>query len=388
MPVNEQISQKINELGICVIVPTYNNCNTLADVVNGVLQYTSNVIVVNDGSTDQTSSVLEQFKNIKIISYSQNQGKGIALREGFKSAIEQGYQYAITIDSDGQHNPDDIPLFVEKVDFEGEALIIGVRNMDQETVPGKSNFGRKFSNFWFKVETGITHDDTQSGFRLYPLKPIEKIKLFTSKFELEIELIVHLAWKGIEVKSVPVSVKYFPKEQRVSHFRPMVDFTRISILNSFLVILAFIYFRPVMFFSKKKLSELLFNKDETNHKKALSIAFGIFMGIIPIWGFQLALAILLAFLLKLNKPLVIIFANISIPPMIPFLIYLSMLCGKLWVTNPAIPDMHNLNFEVIKPYILQYIYGSITLAICAGVVIGLVSYFILHLFRKERIKTA
>ena len=252
MHVDNPISQKIDRLGICVIVPTYNNHKTLAGVINGILQYTNHIIVVNDGSANETAGILANYNDIRVISFSQNRGKGIALREGFKTALELGFQYAITIDSDGQHNPGDIPLFVEKLDAEGESLIIGVRNMEQESVPGKSNFGRKFSNFWFNVETGIKHDDTQSGFRLYPLKPIAQTKLFTSKFELEIELIVRLAWKGAEIKSVPVTVKYFPKDERVSHFRPAIDFTRISILNTVLVTLAFLYFRPMLFFSKKK----------------------------------------------------------------------------------------------------------------------------------------
>ena len=102
--------------------------------------------------------------------------------------------------------------------------------MEQEGIPGKSSFGNKFSNFWFKVETGITLPDTQTGFRLYPLEPISKMKLFTTKFETEIEVIVKLAWKNVKCIPIKINVLYDPNE-RVTHFRPLRDFTRISILK-------------------------------------------------------------------------------------------------------------------------------------------------------------
>lgn len=239
---------------VCVLLPTYNNSGTIAGVIDGIYSITNDLIVVNDGSTDETDAILAQYSDIQLISYPKNKGKGNALLAGFRYAISKGYHYAITIDSDGQHNPADIPAFAEKLQETGQALIIGERNMEQASVPGKSNFGRKFSNFWFKVETGITHNDTQSGFRLYPLLAFENMKFYTPKFEFEIEILVRLAWKGVKVESVPVSVKYFPKEERVSHFRPFQDFTRISILNTALVFLALAWHRPLMYIKGKKWS--------------------------------------------------------------------------------------------------------------------------------------
>jgi glycosyltransferase involved in cell wall biosynthesis len=360
----------------------------VADVVTKTTQYCADVIVVNDGSTDKTYHLLENIREIELISYQVNQGKGYALKTGFARAAGMGFEYAITIDSDGQHNPADIPTFLEKLDTDGEAMIIGNRNMDQPGIPKKSNFGRKFSNFWFWVETGIKNNDTQSGFRLYPLRPFKKMKLITRKFEFEIESIVRLAWKGIPVTSVPVSVIYMPKETRVSHFRPFRDFTRISILNTFLVFLAFAYFRPMMYLRilKKNGIKYLFSTNSTPTKQAFSVAFGVFMGIFPIWGFQLATAILLAFLLKLNKPLVILFANISIPPFLPFILYLSMLCGSIWVTNNApllqLPEKFELDY--VKPFLLQYLAGSISLAIIAAVAFGSVTYA--YLLIRNKIK--
>lgn len=385
MSVEFETKSIFDEYKICVLLPTYNNIGTIAGVIDGIYSITKDLIVVNDGSTDDTGLILQQYPDIQLISYPKNKGKGKALLAGFRYAISKGYNYAITIDSDGQHNPADIPAFAEKLQETGQALIIGERNMEQASVPGKSNFGRKFSNFWFQVETGIRHNDTQSGFRLYPLLAFKNMKFYTPKFEFEIEILVRLAWKGIKVESVPVSVRYFPKEERVSHFRPFRDFTRISILNTALVFLALAWHRPLMYIKGQNLSGFFFNSSETVLKRSLSVAFGVFMGIIPIWGFQLVTAIALAFLFKLNKPLVILFANISIPPMIPLILFLSLVCGKFWVSNATILLFNSaLNLETIKPFLLQYIVGSISLAILSAIVFGTLTFIILSTFRRVK----
>jgi len=105
------LTERINKLKTCVIIPTYNNHKTLQRVIDGVLNLTQNILVVNDGSTDTTEEILKQYPNVIQIRIEKNQGKGNALRQGFKKAIELHYEYAITIDSDGQHYPDDIPVF-------------------------------------------------------------------------------------------------------------------------------------------------------------------------------------------------------------------------------------------------------------------------------------
>lgn len=239
----------------CVLIPTYNNAQTLPALVTDILTYTDKVVVVNDGSTDETAVILKQFP-VEIVSYEKNKGKGWALRQGFKRAVELGYTYAITIDSDGQHYADDLNVFLNAVDQHPAAIIIGARNMEQSSVPGKSSFGNKFSNFWFWVETGIKLPDTQSGYRLYPVKELAALTFFTLKYEFEIEVIVRAAWKGIDVTCVPVKVFYPEKEKRISHFRPFRDFSRISVLNTVLVAIAFLYIKPRDFFRsfKKKTS--------------------------------------------------------------------------------------------------------------------------------------
>jgi glycosyltransferase involved in cell wall biosynthesis len=388
------IKDKFTQLSACVIIPTYNNAATLAAVITDVAMYTNDIIVVNDGSTDDTKTIAAAFTNVQLISYTKNAGKGFALRKAFTYATQKGYQYAITIDSDGQHFAKDLPLFIDTLEQEKNAIIIGARNMDQASVPGGSSFGNRFSNFWFKVETGLTSPDTQSGYRLYPLAPLSKMFFFTRKYEFEIEVLVRAAWQDIKVLAVPVTVYYAPKAERVSHFRPFKDFFRISVLNTILVLITLLYIKPRnllrSIFVKKNFRQILkghlYNPTHSVQLKAASVGFGVFMGIIPIWGFQLAIAIFLAVLLKLNKPLVIIAANISIPPMIPIIIFLSYKAGAFWMGNKALQISYNstLSLTAIKNNLQQYIYGSITLAIVAGVFFTVLTFLLLKLFDNKK----
>jgi glycosyltransferase involved in cell wall biosynthesis len=393
MSLSAPVRESFNAYRVCVIIPTYNNAATLQKVIQDVSVYTSNIIVVNDGSSDNTPDILSQFPSVHLITYQPNAGKGWALRQGFDAAVKLNYQYAISIDSDGQHFAYDLPAFINQLMVDQNAVIIGARNMNQSTVPGGSNFGNKFSNFWFKVETGITAPDTQSGYRLYPLEPIKKMHFFSKKYEFEIEVLVRLAWSGVKVVSVPVTVYYAPKEARVSHFRPYKDFFRISVLNTLLVLIAFLYVKPRDFFKsifvkrnlKRVLKDQLINSDHSAVVKSVSVAFGVFMGIVPIWGFQLLVAISLAILFKLNKVLVIIAANISIPPMIPFIIFGSYKAGAAWMGKNAVELEYSrsLSLDIIKRNLQQYIYGSITLAVVAGLFFGLLTLVLLKIFRKQ-----
>ncbi|HRP58247.1 DUF2062 domain-containing protein [Agriterribacter sp.] len=386
-------SKVFNQYRTCVIIPTYNNADTLPAVIADVAAHTHNIIVVNDGSTDNTASILASFPYINIVSYPKNKGKGRALQKGFERALELGYTHAITIDSDGQHFAKDLPVFMDKLKLSKNAIIIGARNMDQSSVPGKSSFGYKFSNFWFKIETGINAPDTQSGYRLYPVALMKDIHFFTRKYEFEIEVLVRAAWKGIKIESVPVSVYYAPKEERISHFRPFKDFFRISLLNALLVLVAFLYIKPRNFlrslFKKRNwgafFRDEVFNVNEPHHIKAFSVALGICMGIMPVWGFQLVTAIFLSVVLKLNKALVIIAANISIPPLIPLIIFFSYKTGAVWMKNGGgnLTLASDLTFESVKNDFRQYLYGSITLAIALGILCGLLTWALLTFFRKK-----
>jgi glycosyltransferase involved in cell wall biosynthesis len=386
----KEINQLMDQLNCCVLMPTYNNERTLERVLLEIMALVDHqrIVVVNDGATDATASILAKYTDrIKVLTQPKNGGKGKALRKGFSYASEQGFSYALTIDSDGQHYPDDIPLLLRALKENPGACIMGSRNMAQEGVPQKSSFGNKFSNFWFFVETGIKLPDTQTGFRIYPLNKVKKLWLVTTKFELEIEVIVKLAWRLVPFVAVPIRVKYDPNE-RVSHFRPGKDFTRISILNTFLVIIALLWYYPRLLFAKKTwklIAHEAIKPEESNMRKASSLAFGVFMGIVPLWGFQLLLGIPLAVLFRLNKILFITAANISIPPMIPFILYVSFVCGQLVLTGEMNHhQLFELTMDSIQTNALQYVVGACVFAVLAGVVTFVLSFGLLKVFRKGK----
>ncbi|MBC3757212.1 DUF2062 domain-containing protein [Hyunsoonleella sp. SJ7] len=391
---NPTLTQNIKLLNVCVLIPTYNNERTLKRVLDGVLEITDRVIAVNDGSTDNTKSILEGYPQIEKVSIQKNKGKGNALREGFKRAVELGYDFAITIDSDGQHFPEDISVFMAELERSENKnmLLIGARNMSQEGVPGKSSFGNKFSNFWFWFETGIKLTDTQSGFRLYPLKAIDKLRLVTNKFEYEVEVIVKAAWEDVEVKNVPIQVLY-DENERVSHFRPFKDFTRISILNTYLVFLTLVYIKPRNLFRKLKKKgfkqffvEDFLGSNDTPTKKALSIALGVFIGLSPFWGFHTVIVIFLAIFLRLNKVIAFAFSNVSLPPFIPFVLYASAKMGQfiMGVDYNYTLEMFQNDFEITE-HLKTYIVGSFTLASFSALICGTLGFLILSVFHRNRI---
>lgn len=382
----------LKDIHCCILIPTYNNQKTLRRVIDGVLAYSSeDIIVINDGSTDDTALILESYRgNIHILTNEKNSGKGFSLRRGFKEATALGYKNAISIDSDGQHLPSDIPLFIETALRNPGALLMGSRNMDQEGVPGKSSFGNKFSNFWFKFETGLTLPDTQTGFRLYPLDAIRKIRLFTSKFETEIEVIVKLAWR--DVKIIPINIQViYDSNERVTHFRPFRDFTRISILNTYFVILTLLFYLPrrLFYYVKKKglwqiIKEEALKKNESNTSKAKSIGFGIFMGIVPIWGFQLLIGIPLSIYFRMNKVLFLTAANISLPPCIPLIIFGSYKFGGLFYRNGVeLTSFQDLTLESIHVNFVQYFIGGTLLALFSGLAAFTISWLVLMTVRKN-----
>lgn len=392
-----ELKAGLEKFNCCIVIPTFNNAKTLSNLLLDLSILSDRLIVVNDGSTDETSEVLGQYENTGIIQFEKNRGKGAALKAGFREAVKQGYDRAITMDSDSQHSPEDLKNFLDALVEQPDALIVGSRDLEAENMPGKNTFGNRFSNFWFVVETGKKLPDTQSGYRLYPLHKMRGMKFYGGKYEFEFEVLVRLSWRGIPVIPVTVSVYYPPDGERISHFRPFRDFFRISVLNSILTIMGILIFRPLLFFrslTKGNIKDFIrrevVRSEEGNAKKATAIGFGVFMGIVPVWGYQMILSVLFAHWLKLNKAIVLLSSNISLGPMMPVIIFLSYMFGSVFVSNPEmlVPNFEEIDLSVIKNQIIQYLIGSIALAISTGLGFGLVSYLILNFLRKDgRVKT-
>ncbi|MDR2773749.1 MAG: glycosyltransferase [Tannerella sp.] len=245
------LQRRMEALRLCVVIPTYNNRKTLACVINDVLQQTTDIIVVNDGSTDDTAEILNGFsgKVAEVVSYMPNRGKGFALKSGFNRAEKLGYKGALTIDSDGQHLVADMETFVGYAEKYPGALLLGQRTVEGR-MPAKNSFANKFSNFWFAVYTAYRFNDTQNGFRLYPLASMKGLRPLFPRYEAELEILVRSAWKGLAIVPVPAHVYYPPAGEHVTHFRPRKDFFRISALNLLFFILTIVYGYPLMLFHR------------------------------------------------------------------------------------------------------------------------------------------
>jgi glycosyltransferase involved in cell wall biosynthesis len=388
-----QSKQKFKELKCCIIIPTYNNDQTLEQLIIDVLEYAEDVIVINDGSTDQTPGILKKFSFLRVINIPKNKGKGYALRLGFHYALKQGFHYAITIDSDGQHYADDLIKFLDKIEQEPDSVIIGARNMNHDSVPGTSSFGHKFSIFWFRIETGFKLPDIQSGYRLYPLEKMERMRFFGKKYEFEVEVLVRLAWKDVNINSVPIKVYYAPKGERVSHFRKFRDFTRVSIANTLLVFIALLWINPFRFVKalrkksiKRFIQEYIINSNDSNMRIAASVTVGVFIGILPVWGFQMLVAYGTAYFLKLNRFVTVTASNISIPPMLPFILFLSYITGGLIVgyNKHVVKYSPGMTLTWIKANLLQYLVGSVVFGILAAIALGTITWVLLRIFRKPQ----
>ena len=245
------ITVGVEENEVCAVIPTYQNAKTLLKVVADVHRVVDTVIVVDDGSNDGTAALLDKAtgneRPEKVLTHPKNCGKGAALKTGLTYARQQGFRYAVTVDADGQHRADDIPALLKAVEEEPDALAIGSRGLQHENMPAKSTFANRFSNFWFALQTLQRLPDTQSGLRIYPLRRLHGLRWMSARYEAELTLLVFSAWAGVKLLPIPVSVYYPPRDQRVTHFRPGRDFTRISVLNTLLCFLMVVYGWPRIF---------------------------------------------------------------------------------------------------------------------------------------------
>ncbi len=380
---------------ITAIIPTYNNAATLAEVIERVARFLPDIIVVNDGSTDTTADILANRNDCTVIFFSENRGKGCALLAGFEKAEESGFTHAITIDSDGQHLPEDIPLLIKSIDINPETLWVGNRILpytEGEKPPVRSIFGRKFGNFWYKFNTGIVLHDTQCGFRAYPLKEIRALPCQGKRYEYEQEALVKAAWNGIPVKEVPIRLYYLPADKVVSHFRPVRDFIRISKVNSKAAITRILL--PVTALEvpgatwREKIIALAKHELRANtspKKAASSVSLGVFMGIFPIHGFQVATLMGLTFLLRLNRPLAILGVCVSSPPFMPFLIVVAVATGRLVLPPDLIMLQGQKTAQILAQGALEFVVGSTILSIVAGIAAYFITFPMFQQLTKKRL---
>lgn len=218
------------------VIPVYDNGGTIRDVALGCRERLPHVVVVDDGSTDVDVRALLSETDITVIRHESNQGKGKALLTALDFAFKKNACYMITIDGDGQHQASDLEKFIPLLQKDEDTLLIGCRDFSRPNIPKRSQLGRDISNFWLRVETGVSVKDCQSGFRAYPVKHFKKLSLSGAHYDFETEALVRAAWAGLHLQMVEIDVWYPEAGKRVSSFRPLVDTLRISLMHLRLVL--------------------------------------------------------------------------------------------------------------------------------------------------------
>lgn len=206
---------------ILLLIPAFNEERTIRQVVKGCLNHVENVLVVDDGSTDRTADQAERAA-ARIIRLPENRGKGHALKAGFRFAIDQGYDWVITMDGDAQHDPEDLPACLGALN--GLDLLLGNRMTDTSSMPLLRRFANRLSTWLVSRAAGIRIHDSQTGFRAYSRRLLERLELRSGGYDLESEVIIAAARSGLRVGQFPIRTVYAGETSRFRTFRDSARF--------------------------------------------------------------------------------------------------------------------------------------------------------------------
>lgn len=212
-----------------IAIPAYDEAVTVRDVAIRARRQCPNVIVVDDGSSDGTAEALAGL-DVTVLHNDRNRGKGGSLARAFDHALARGALGVITLDADGQHAPEEIPLFLDQSAEHPSALLIGARRREQRKASCSRYVANRIADFWIGWAAGLPIEDSQSGFRLYPASLLRTMGLKSDKtrsFVFESEILIEAARQGITCRTVAITVN--PRlGPRPSHFRPFEDILRIT----------------------------------------------------------------------------------------------------------------------------------------------------------------
>ena len=371
---------------LCVVIPCFNHPDTVAGVARAAQKFCP-VLVVDDGSNPPVPPSTADT----IIRLETNSGKGAALQAGFQRAREMGFTHAITMDADGQHFAEDLPKFIESAGLRPDALTVGVRDFFAAGCPTHRRRSNAVSTFWFRVETGVRLGDTQCGFRCYPLALTKDLKARSGRYAFELEFMVRASWVGTRIIPVPVKCSYAPDQIRLSHFRPVKDLAHITFMNIGLVAQSWLVPKKLRVLWSLGKKESLWQTisdffDEYAHEPARvagAVGLGLFCGIAPFWGVQMLVAATLAHWLRLNKAITLLASNISIPPLVPFIIYGATVLGHWLFTGKILTISPSEIRTHAGEFLWQWIVGSFVLAALVAAVGIFTTYCAARLWRRK-----
>jgi uncharacterized protein (DUF2062 family) len=348
-----------------VVAPTYNNAGTLADVLGRADAQGVAVIVVDDGSTDGTAGVIAGWLSrprghaAHAERHPRNRGKAAALKTGFAAARRLGYTHALSIDTDGQLAPEQIPQMLAVAERNPAALVVGVRDASAADYPARSRLGRRAANLLVRMECGLTVRDSQCGLRVYPLAADALYRAKARRYGFETEVIVRAGWAGVPVAEAPARCTYFAADRRVSHFRPWRDSVRACGMHARLVARALLpggrahapapegsgrhpagdrperlpVWREVVRWLSPREAWRQIRQDAPEGAKrtmmAGSLGVGAFIGCLPTWGLHAVIALYVARRLNLNPLGTVLGTQVAFPPLGILLAVASVAVGHL-----------------------------------------------------------
>ncbi len=373
----------------CIIIPCFNHPETVVAVARAAQAHCP-VLIVDDGSTVP----LENVPGCTLMRLERNSGKGAALCAGFKRAQELGFSHAITMDADGQHFAEDLPKFIVVAQENPEALGVGVRDFYAAGCPARRRRANAVSTFWFRIETGVRLGDSQCGFRCYPLALTQQLKTRSGNYAFELEFMVRASWVGTPIIAVPIKCTYGPDHMKRSHFKPSRDLTHITVMNIGLVLQSWFVPRTLRvawsFGDKKSFWKTAreFFEDHARDplRMSLAVGLGLFFGIAPIWGYQMIAAAAAAHFLRLNKAITLLASNISIPPMMPLILYGALALGHWLFTGRALSlsfTVRHMTRAAALESLGEWLVGSLVLGVLVAVVGTVTAYSLARLIRQR-----
>lgn len=374
-------------------VPVFNNRSTVRDVAAACCSVLKNIVVVDDGSTDADIASLLSDIDVVVLKHKKNLGKGQAIRTAARYIEAQSGLYMITIDADGQHYPEEIVKFIPLILENNSDIIIGCRNFNTDNIPKKSLFGRKFANFWLRVETGIYIDDCQSGFRAYPVRYLNQLKFKGSHYDFEAEVLAKAAWAGLQLKTVPINVHYPAPQNRISSFKPFMDNLRISHTHAMLVGRRLLPWRHKQLIQQKspdikilfnpgKFLKMLLTENATPGGLAIAAAAGTFLAILPLLFVHTFIIMYVAARLNLNKVMAVNIQHLFMPPFVPALCIMVgyFIRHGYWLTELSFETV----FSQFSERLFEWFLGSLIIAPVGAVIIGSIVFILGTLIKKAR----